>query len=376
MADVLRQVMIVYETEAAAATRLCAHGFAPEIAAEIAVYLAQATDLPAHMPAIRAALAAEAVEARFAELDELPALLPELAEAGAETLLWNVTDGIRFYRGAAIPALARLLDLPRFGAPAPAQHLCQDKFASLALAAAAGLPCPPTRLLEGGTMLAELGGALGEGPFFVKPNTLGAKLGIFADSRCATLAEAGARAARLWDRYADRALVQPFVPGADVRVSFLDTGGAFRAQLGIHRLAADPRGETGGAFLTMRDNETLSGARDTAGNRGGFGAARPASFVPRLDDLRADPAMARAVAAIEDAAERLARLLGLADLFSMDVRLGAGGRVTFLEFEVCPAVTIYDFQTYLQQVHGMALGPALARAFRTAHARFPGRAAA
>ncbi len=376
MAEMLREAVILYETEAAATTRLRAHGYAAEIAAEIAVYLAQATDLPAYIPQIAAALGAEGIAVRFAELDELPVLLAELAEAGAETLLWNVTDGIRFYRGAAIPALAHLLGLPRFGAPAAAQHLCQDKFASLALAASAGLPCPPTRLLEGGTVLAELGGALGPGPFFVKPNTLGAKLGIFADSRCATLAEAGVRAARLWDRYADRAVVQPFVAGADVRVSFLDTGGTFRGQLGIHRLAADPRGETGGAFLTMRDNETLSGARDTEGGRGGFGTARPAAFVPRLDDLRADPAMARAVAAIEDAAERLARLLGLADLFAMDFRLGADRGVTFLEFEVCPAVTIYDFQTYLQEAHGMALGPALARAFRTAHARSRGRTAA
>ncbi len=41
-----------------------------------------------------------------------------------------------------------------------------------------------------------------------------------------------------------------------------------------------PASETGGAFLTMKDNETLSGARDASGARGGFGADRPAAFVP------------------------------------------------------------------------------------------------
>lgn len=369
----LHEAVIAYETEDAAASRLVALGHAPQIAREIAVYLAQATDLPAHMPAIREALAAEGIVARFATLDELPALLPRLPQA--TTLLWNVTDGIRFYRGASVPALGRLLGLTRFGAPAAAQHLCQDKFASLTMAAAAGLPCPPTRLMQGRAEIAALGDMPDDGPFFVKPNTLGAKLGIFADSRCGSRDEAAARAERLWQRYGDRAVVQPYLDGADVRVSFLDTGGAFRGQLGIFRLAGAVGGETGGAFMTMRDNDTLSGASDTEGGRGGFGAAHAAAFVPRMEDLRADPspAASRAVTAIEAAAERLARLLDLTDIFSMDFRLGRDGTPAFLEFEVCPAVTIYDFQAYLRDTHGLTLGAALARAFRRAHARWGGR---
>ena len=378
MAGSLQQVIIVAESEAAASLRLREHGYPPEIAAEIAVYLAQATDLSAHWPDLHGALAADGLRARFVELDDVPALLPELAGARATTLLWNMTDGVRFYRGSTVPAAARLLGLPHFGAPPVAQHICQDKFASLAMAAAAGLPCPPTMLLQGDEVLGEIGTMRSQGPYFVKPNTLGAKLGIFADSRCATLAQARTRAARIWQRYCDRAVVQPYLDGDDVRVSFLDTGGAFRAQLGIYRLAKDAAGETGGAFMTMRDNETLSGARDTEGARGGFGATRPAAFVPRLHDLRRDPAprMASTVLAIEAAAEHLARVLDLSGIFSMDLRVDAAGRPHFLEFEVCPAVTIYDFQTYLRDVHSTGLGPALAKAFRVAHERRSGMAAA
>ncbi len=40
----------------------------------------------------------------------------------------------------------------------------------------------------------------------------------------------------------------------------------------------------------------------------------------------------------------------------------------FFEFEVCPAVTIYDFQNYLAR-RGVTLGAALARALRLAFAR-------
>ncbi len=371
----LRHAVIAYETEAAARARLIAHGYAPEIAAEIAVYLAQSTDLPAFKAEISGSLHAGGIAVSFVEVDDLTALLTRLPVPASDMLLWAMTDGIRFYRGSSVPALARLAGVPRYGSPATAAHLCQDKFASLALAAAAGLACPPTLLLEGSESIARLGPDLGAGPLFVKPNTLGAKIGIFADSRCDTLAQARAGAVRLWDRYGDRAVVQPFVPGDDVRVSFMNTGGEFRAQLGLFQLAKNPRSETGGAFMTMKDNETLSGARDTDGGRGGFGATRAAAFVPAMTDLRADAAFAATVTAIEDAAARLTRLLGLTDCFSMDFRLDArDGSPVFFEFEVCPAVTIYDFQAYLRASHGLTLGAALARSFRLAHARHGGRA--
>ncbi|MBM3572660.1 MAG: hypothetical protein FJX52_09935 [Alphaproteobacteria bacterium] len=149
----------------------------------------------------------------------------------------------------------------------------------------------------------------------------------------------------------------------------MNLGGDIRAGLGIARLQKDPRGEVGGDSLTMRDNASLSGARDTAGNRGGFGARQTIAFVPRLIDLRGEPGLAATVAAIEDAVERLARLLGLTDVFSCDFRVAAAERPIFLEFEVCPAVTIYDFQDYLAKTHGVRLGPALARSLKLAHGR-------
>ena len=360
----LRHVVIAYETEAACRFRLAQFGFAADIAAEIAVYLAQATDLPGHMDAIRTALAAQGLTVRFVELDDLAALLPHL---DASCIVWCQTDGIRYYRGSAASALTRLAGIARFGAPPTAQHLCQDKFACSALAHAAGLSVPPTWLLEGREVIAQRGGLDETAPLFVKPNTLGAKIGIFADSRCAGLEAARDRAERIWRRYGDRAVVQPYLDGDDIRANFLDLGDDFAAQLGLARLEKNPASETGGAFMTMRDNETLSGASDTAGGRGGFGVARPAAFVPRMVDLRSE-ATSEAVAAIESALARLARLLRLTDLFSADFRLLPDRSACFLEFEVCPAVTIYDFQDYLGRVHHRSLGEALAISLRRAHA--------
>ncbi len=373
----LSHVVIVYETEEAARARLQRYGYTPELAHEIAVYLGQATDLPDFFGEITEALNAEGLTVDFIELDALLARLPDLMPQPDSTILWTITDGIRFYRGSSISALSRMAGFARYGSPATAQHLCQNKFASLALAATAGIPIAPTLLIEGRKQLASLGDWQQQrGPYFVKPNTLGAKIGIFSDSRCATLDEALDRAERLWDRYHDRALIQPFVAGDDVRISFMDLGRGFRAQLGIEQLAKDPRSETGGEFMTMKDNETLSGARDTDGSRGGFGQGHAAAFVPSMTDLRGEPAAAGAVAIIEDAAVRLVRLLGLRDCFSIDFRIRTGGSPVFFEFEVCPAVTIYDFQAYLRGVHGQTLGAALARSFRLAHGRRGTRAEA
>ncbi len=370
----LARLVVVFETEAAATVRLQRHGYAPAIAREIAVYLAQATDLPDHFDDIRTALGRDNVAVDFVELDTLLELAPKLDPD--RTILWCLTDGIRFYRGSAVPALARLLGIASYGASAPVQHICQDKFASLALAASAGLPVPPMLLLEGEHELGALGtlSSPADG-LFVKPATLGAKIGIFADSRCRTLDEVRALSRRIWDRYGDRAVVQPFIAGDDVRVSFMDTGGGFADQLGIFLLKKDAAGEAGGAFMTMRDNETLSGAKDTKGARGGFGQGHAAAFVPSMLDLRReDDARSRsAVSAILEGAEKLASLLPLRDYFSMDFRIDRDGRPTFFEFETCPAVTIYDFQDYLERTHRLTLGQALSRSLRLAHGRRSGR---
>ena len=151
----------------------------------------------------------------------------------------------------------------------------------------------------------------------------------------------------------------------------MDAGGSLVDQLGVERLVKDPASETGGAFMTMKDNETLSGARDVSGTRGGFGAEREAAFVPKMADLRraADPRSQRAVAEILAMSERFARLAGLRDYFSLDFRIDEEGMPTFFEFEVCPGVTIYDFQNYLKTTHWLGLGEALARAFQISFER-------
>ena len=371
-AATLSRALIAFESEDAARLRLAAFGYPPDVAAEIAVYLAQSTDLPLFIDDITQALSREGIAAEFVALDELPQRLRRIGAAE------RPDDRMGVHRWRALlsrlvgsrsrpPRGLRAVRQPRRGgASVPGQiREPRTRFRRRPRRAA-------TRLMEGEAEIAALGDwAASSGPLFVKPNTLGAKIGIFADSLCRDRAEANDRAKRIWERYRDRALIQAFIEGDDVRVSFMDLGGEFADQLGVERIVKDPASDAGGAFLTMKDNETLSGARDTAGGRGGFGASRAAAFTPRMVDLRGedDERSRRAVALIQDFSARLARLIGLRDLFSIDFRIDANGRPTFFEFEVCPGVTIYDFQNYLSR-RGVTLGGGLAKAMRLA---FEGR---
>lgn len=360
-----RRLLILAEPEAGCAQRLAEAGFEPAVAAEVAAYLSQATDLAAFEAPISAALQADGVDVRFGDPTTPAGWLDWLLERPAMTLVWSVTDGIRYYRGSHAPALARLLGARSFGAPAAVQHLAQDKFKCGAVAAALGVRMPATGLMRDGAWLSPPPPS--PGPWFVKPNTLGAKLGIWADSRVDDLTKAAELSSRIHERYRDDAVVQAYVPGFDVRVSYMAVApDPALHRLGLYRLDTGGGGETGGAFMTMADNRTLSGTADTDG-AASASRAGSAAFVPRMLDLAAeDPGLAQVIAGL---ARTVAAGVGLRDVFSLDVRVSASGVPHLLEFEVCPAVTIYDFRRYLADHWGSDLPEALSRAVALAFER-------
>lgn len=366
----LRRLLILYESESACLERLARHSVTGEVAREIACYLAQATDLPAFTERIQAAFREDGVAVSFHEVDDAPAWLPRLLAEPQSAILWNLTDGFRYYRASFATSAAALLGVARFGSPPQAQHLCQDKFKSLALAHSLGVATPRTALTRNGALLSPDFPLPPGGALFVKPNSLGAKVGIFADSRCASWDAALALSRRIFERYRDDAVVQAYIPGYDVRVSFMDAGPTPEAaRLGVYRLAGVEAGETGGAFMTMQDNWTLSASRSDDEKDVASPFGKPLAFRPRMEDLRRQPSAGPQVAAIEAAVGQVQRLFDLRDYFSFDFRVGDDGRVYFLEFEVCPAVTIYDFQAYLESSYAIDLPGALRTAVQRAFAR-------
>lgn len=362
----LQQLIILYESEDACRAQLAQRGIMGQIADEIACYLAQATDLTALMERIQGAFAAADVHVYFFELDEAAQYLPMMMVSPATTMLWSMTDGFKYYRGSYATSAAALLGVKTFGSPPQAQHICQDKFKTVALARSLGIRVPHTTLLRNGEPLSPIFAQAGT-DLFVKPNTLGAKIGIWADSRCRTFDEAMGLARRIWQRYGDEAVVQEFIAGYDVRVSFMNGGQpGERPHLGIYRLTDVEAGETRGQFMTMQDNWTLSASRGQGEEPIGSPNQKEIAFQPRMVDITDDAGTGQPmIDEIRASVWQMARLLGLKDYFSFDFRIGDDQTVYLLEFEVCPAVTIYDFQTYLRDSYGVDLATALRNAVST-----------
>lgn len=335
---------LVYEPEDACRNRLLAEGFEPDRASQIASYLAQSTDIAADLAAIDAACQARGLAFRPLVLDDAAAALA--AADPARSLVWTLTDGISYFRGSAAPALSRLHGLATLGADDALFTLAQDKFRSGAVLRALGLPAPESGLARGGCLLVAPPPA---GSYFVKPNRLGAKIGIWPDSRCRTLDEALALSGRIFAAFRDDAVIQPYLPGRNVRASFLGVEPAAGPErLGVFFV------ESGGDFQTMEDSLALYGGTGEAAKASGAYAE------PALAALR--DAQPEADAAVRAVAARMIEGLGLRDVFSLDLRVESGGQVHLIEFEVCPGLPCFDFRAYCRAVWGMELAEAMAAA--------------
>ncbi len=338
-------LILVYEPEAACRTRLAEEGFPPERVVEISSYLAQSTDIAADFAVISAACERRGIDFLPVELDDAAQALA--GRDPASTLVWTLTDGIAYFRGSAAPALARLHGLKTFGSDDTLFALCQDKFRSGAVLAALGLPVPAAGLARAGEwVVPPPNSATG---YFVKPNRLGAKIGIWADSRCDSPDGALAISRRISEYFRDDAIVQPYVAGRNVRASFLavDPAADGRA-LGVALV------DSGGDFQTMSDSMALYGETGDAAQAAG------SRVEPMLEPLvRSQPvadAKIRRIGAI------LIGSLGLRDVFSADFRVEADDTVHLLEFEVCPGLPCFDFRDYCRRQWDLSLAEAMAEA--------------
>lgn len=337
-------LVLVYEPEEACRARLAEQGIGPDRALEISSYLAQSTDIVLEFDDIAAACAARGMDFRPVELDDAPQVLGEADRAS--TIVWTISDGIAYFRGGATPAMARLFGLKMIGSDDSLFALCQDKFRSGAVLAALGLPVPPSGVARDGAWLVEPPAS--ERGWFVKPNRLGAKIGIWPDSHCRSLDDALALSRRVFAAYGDTVVVQPYVPGRNARSSFL----AVRPDAGTEALFT-AFVDSGGDFQTMADSMALYGET-------GMQAKAAGLYVePELVPLASTQPVA--AAKVEAIARTLITALGLRDVFSMDFRIEADDTVHLIEFEICPGLPCFDFRDYCRRRWGLSLPDAMAQ---------------
>ncbi|MER9653455.1 D-alanine:D-lactate ligase-like protein [Mesorhizobium sp. M0152] len=337
------KLILVHEPEKACFDRLVADGHAPERAAEIASYLAQSTDLAPEFDALAGACLARGLSFAPVALDEAARLLD--GEDPGTTLVWTLTDGVAYFRGGAAPALARLGGFRTVGADETLFALCQDKFRSGAVLGALGLPAPPAGLARDGQWLVEP--PVSAAGWFVKPNRLGAKIGIWPDSRCGDLGHALELSRRVFAAYRDDVVVQPYVAGRNVRASFL----GLTPENGVEALGV-AFVDSGSDFQTMADSLALYG--DTGEAAKAAGRYAEPELVAVADSQPAADAGIRAIA------ERLMGGLCLRDVFSIDLRVEADDTVHLIEFEVCPGLPCFDFRAYCRSQWGLGLADAIA----------------
>lgn len=340
----LPELLLIYEPEAACRERLEAQGMEDAAALEISSYLAQSTDIAGELDAIGDACADRGIRFLPVELDDAGAALQ--GRDPARTLVWTLTDGIAYFRGGAAPAMARLAGLRTLGADDSVFALCQDKFRAGAVLGALGLPVPASGLARGGAFLVPPPPS--EKGWFVKPNRLGAKIGIWPESHCSSLDDALVLSRRVHSRYGDDVVVQPYVKGRNVRASFLAVDPvAGPERLGVFFV------ESGGDFQTMADSMALYG--DTGTTARAEGTYAEPELVPVSGTMpMADVAIRRICAAMMAG-------LGLRDVFSADFRVEQEGTVHLIEFEVCPGLPCFDFRDYCRREWGMTLAEAMAQ---------------
>jgi D-alanine-D-alanine ligase-like ATP-grasp enzyme len=336
-------LVLIYEPEEACSKRLLADGHSAQHALEISSYLAQSTDLALEFDEIAAACARRGLSFNPVRLDDAAAVLSRVD--AAHSLVWMLTDGIAYFRGGAAPAMARLHGIPTIGADDTLFALCQDKHRSGAVLRALGLPVPPAGLARDGKWIVPPP----ESPsgYFVKPNRLGAKIGIWEDSRCRFLDKALELSRRVFAAYRDDVVVQPYVAGRNVRASFLAVSpAAGLEELGVFLV------ESGGDFQTMADSMALYGDTGAEAKDAGLHAE------PDLQPVAAwQPEADRRIRGIGEA---LMRKLGLRDVFSFDLRVEMDGTVHLIEFEVCPGLPCFDFRAYCRSQWGLSLADAMA----------------
>ncbi|RWQ80831.1 MAG: D-alanine:D-lactate ligase-like protein, partial [Mesorhizobium sp.] len=183
---------------------------------------------------------------------------------------------------------------------------------------------------------------------------LGAKIGIWPDSRSSDLGHALELSRRVFAAYRDDVVVQPYVAGRNARASFL----GLKPNTGVEALGV-AFVDSGGDFQTMADSLALYGDTGEAARAAGT-YAEPVLLPVAASQPRAD-------ARIRQVAQRLMIGLGLRDVFSIDLRIEADDTVHLIEFEVCPGLPCFDFRAYCRSQWSMSLADAMVE---TAASRF------
>jgi D-alanine-D-alanine ligase-like ATP-grasp enzyme len=242
------------------------------------------------------------------------------------------------------------------------QLLSQDKFKTIVVCARLGVPTPVSLLADGTHLLV---GSVDDRPaeMFVKPCSLDNKIGIFSDARTTEPTAALAVCERIKYLYGDRALIQEYVRGRDLRVSFLNvqTQAPPERSIGIYWSVecndAEPPFTSYeahlNAFLEWDAGNTLGAPQDVR------------------RDAQKDAGLPPLLSAVTALTGRIAGALGLRDYYAIDFRVDHDGGIHLMEINTAPFLRNAGMRDFVTKAYGIPFGAGVAEALLNAFRRQP-----
>ncbi len=287
-------------------------------------YNVKPVHLPAHLPVdafeeydsestvgqICGALAALGHE--VVRLGAGPGIIDRLRESRPD-VVFNIAEGQGGRcREAHVPALLELLGIPYVGSDPLTLSVTLDKPVAKRLVASQGYPTPRFRTFRSAAEAKDIDLPF---PVIVKPAFEGSSKGVRLASRAASAAEAREMVRFVTETYCQEALVEEFVPGAEVTVGLI--GNESPRVVGIMEIA--PR-------TTKREDfvYSLEVKRDWENQV----------------EYRCPPALPKpTIGEIARCAVGIYRILGCRDFSRIDFRLDAAGVPQFLECNPLPGLS-------------------------------------
>jgi len=237
------------------------------------------------------------------------ALARRLADGARFDLVFNTAEGVRgFGREAQVPALLDAFELAYTFSDPLVSALTLHKGVAKRVLRDAGVPTAPFHVVGDE---AELAAVALPYPLFVKPVAEGTAKGIDAGSRVESRPALDARCRFVWAKFAQPALVEPFLPGREFTVGVLGAGA------GAHAVGT----------LELRLRASAEPDIYSYGNK--------EQSEEHVDLPLADAA---AAALVEPVALAAWRALGGRDAGRIDLRLDAAGRPQVLELNPLPGL--------------------------------------
>jgi len=273
------------------------------------------------------------------EIDDLISFNKTLDNTN-KMLFWNITDGTGIYKGSYIPWYAKLLDYSFYGSETHSQYLSCDKYKFNLICKGLKVPTPNTFLFYNDSIdYKEIKKLSTNNIYFIKPNNLDNNIGIKDESKCTSVQNAINVANKLYDEYNSPVLIQEYINGKDIRVSYLDIGSNI---IPICNRVNDINDKLGIYYVKKinENGDTLDYITEHTKNA--------IEYFKLVEDNNL-------IDRITIYIKKLVVYLRIEDYFSVDIKVTDNDQIYFIEINTAPFIIGDRFNRYVRHTYNLTL---------------------